>query len=227
MNEGRNIETRIQRYLDEIRTHLGDLSEEEINDVLESVYTHVHSELQTRSDGPPTLEYLEEVLKEMDPPDAYAKNILRTTEDFSTEKRISRYAIIGAALLPFGFGLALIFFPVSSVNPGATPTFWQWILRFTILPLGILAPFACTALGLMGISEIRISEGKVVGMPLAFFVGIFYPILVLDVVLFLFTAMVFSAEDYWNIVLAISLIVILIVDYFSLKYAWRKITTKS
>jgi hypothetical protein len=223
MSEVDLIEKRTRQYLNEIKSHLGELSTEEINEVMDSVLSHIHNELRERGGKAQTLQDLEEVLKEMDPPEAYAQGFLGSTTESSTRTRFSRYPIIGAALLPFGIGLALLFFPIFPSNAESGPTLWQWILRFTILPLGILTPFACTTLGFLGISEIRKSSGKVIGLLLSFFVTIFYPIIFLDLLLFWITASTFSAKDFWNIILTLYIIIILILDYAIIKTGWKAI----
>jgi hypothetical protein len=221
MSEVDLIEKRSHQYLDEVKAHLGELSPEEIDEVLDSVLSHIHNKMRERSEGAQTLHDLEEVLREMDPPEAYAQSVLHSPTQSSTRTRFSRYPIIGAILLPFGMGLALLFFPIFPSNTETIPTFWQWILRFTILPLGILAPFACTIIGLLGISEIRKSSGRVIGLPLSFFVTIFYPIIFLDLLLFWITASIFSSTDYWNIVFAMCIIIILVLDYVIIKAGWK------
>lgn len=223
MSEVDLIEKRTRQYLKEIKAHVGELSAEEIDEVLDNVLSHIHNEMRERSQEAPTLQDLEEVLREMDPPEAYAQSLLGSTTESSTRARFSRYPIIGAILLPFGIGLALLFFPIFPSDNGSVPTIWQWVLRLTILPLGILAPFACTALGFLGISEIRKSSGRVIGLPLSFFVAIFYPIIFLDLLIYWITASNFSATDYWNIVLALCIIIILVLDYVIIKAGWKAV----
>jgi hypothetical protein len=223
MSEVDLIEKRTRQYLDEVKAHLGELSTEEIDEVLDSVLSHIHNKMRERSEGEQTLHNLEEALREMDPPEAYAQSLLSSTIESSTQMRFSRYPIIGAALLPFGIGLAALFIPVFPGNTESDPTLWQWILRFTILPLGILAPFACTTLGFLGISEIRKSAGRVIGLPLSFFVTIFYPIIFLDLLIFWITASIFSAKEYWNIVFALCISIILILDYVIVKTGWKAV----
>ena len=51
---------------------------------------------------------------------------------------------------------------------------------FTLLPLGITAPFGTTILGWIAVSQIRRSAGKLYGMWLAVFDGLLFPLLLLD-----------------------------------------------
>ena len=60
------------------------------------------------------------------------------------------------------------------------PDWWQWILILTILLPGITAPFGTTILGVVALSDIRHSQGRITGLPLAVFDALFYPLLLLD-----------------------------------------------
>jgi len=143
---------------------------------------------------------------------------------------MSRKAIYGSIALPFGFLLILLFLPVSiqiiervdgRVVSAASPTVWQWIARFTILPAGIISPFISTALGLMAISEIRASKGRIIGMPLAVFVSLFYPIIVLDGLLFMLATALFGMKPWWNIVAPLVILVILLLDFLIIRQVWK------
>jgi uncharacterized membrane protein YqjE len=225
MNKATQIEARIGRYVEEVRAHLGDLTEEEIEEILSSIRSHIEGELHSRSEGQPTLEMVEALLQEMDSPESYGEGIGLLAADELVKRRFSRPPIIGTVLLPFGVVMALMFFMVSGTSTStagsSSTTAWQWVARFTVLPLGILAPFACTALGLMGVSEIRKSKGNVVGMPLAVFVGLFYPIIVLDAVLFVLTLWLFGDESYWNVAVLAVVLLMLVIDFFIIRATWR------
>ncbi len=117
--------------------------------------------------------------------------------------------------------MALSLFIAVPSSGGASISTGQWIARFTILPLGIIAPFACTALGLMGISEIRKSRGEVVGMPLATVVALFYPVVILDAILFFLTVRLFDSAPYWNLAIIAGVLLILVIDFFIIRAAWR------
>lgn len=220
---GTNLaEERINRYLSEVKAHLGDLTEEEVTEVVSSVRAHIDSELQERGDGPPTVEMIESVLKELDPPASYAESAAFLLDQASAERRFSRYAIFGAVWLPFGIIMALMTFVVTGASSSpSTTTVGQWVARLTILPLGILAPFACTALGLMAVSEIRKSKGSVVGMPLAVFVGLFYPVLILDAILFVLVTVLFQNETYWNVVSLATILLLVVIDYLIVRASWK------
>jgi hypothetical protein len=220
-------EDRINQYLDEIRSHLEFLSEDEIEEILMSVRSHINDELAVHGQEEPTLEMVETVLGQMDSPESYAEGFADRKMDVTKPKRISRQAIIAAILLPFGVIAAFLTFMIVPSSGNPSPTWFQWLMRLTILPLGIIAPFACTILGYIGISQIRNSEGEVVGLPLAFSVMMFYPTIVLDFFLFWVTASAFSTKEYWNIVLLVCILVILILDFVMIKSAWKAVYRKT
>ena len=99
--------------------------------------------------------------------------------------RLSRTALCGAVWAPCFLIVGMLFFmarPVAvhagDVPPG--PQWWQIILSFTLLPLGVAAPFGTTLLGGIAISQIRRSAGRLYGLRLAVFDALVYPLLVLD-----------------------------------------------
>jgi hypothetical protein len=214
-------ESQINQYLNEVQRNLESLSTVEQEEILENLQAHIYSELENRSLDSPTSEDVESVLIDMDSPESYADTSVDFTPETPKEKRTSRRAIIGAIILPFGFFLILLIIPLSASNTATPVSTWQTILRITLLPMSILAPFASTALGLLGISEIRNSYGEVYGMPLAVFVSLFYPILVLDLILFIIGWSVLSDIDGWDFIPLVWLILVLVIDYFIIRSTWR------
>src|SRR5262249_50236320 len=100
--------------------------------------------------------------------------------------KFSRTAIVGAAWAPLFFIFGLTYFWASvpvAVDPGskpAGPEWWQVILMFTLLPLGLAAPFATTILGWISVSQIRQARGRLCGLGLAVFDGLLFALLALD-----------------------------------------------
>ena len=98
--------------------------------------------------------------------------------------RFSRIAIWGAIWAPLFFVGLMFFHPsVVVVGPGSPPpgpAWWQIVLRLTLLPLGLTAPFGTTILGGIAVSKIRRSAGRLYGLWLAVFDGLFFPLLTLD-----------------------------------------------
>ena len=98
--------------------------------------------------------------------------------------RLSRPAVWGAILAPFFFVMIMLKFVGHGevVVEGRQPTgpqWWQYLLRFTILPTGLAAPFATTILGMISISQIRHSAGKLHGLGLAVADTLLFPLLAL------------------------------------------------
>jgi predicted Ser/Thr protein kinase len=102
-------------------------------------------------------------------------------------EKFSRKAIIGACWIPFiMFAMAtMVAIPAAQAATRSGPTWWQIALAVLTLPLAFTAPFGATILGWLAVSDIRRSRGRIAGLPLAVFDGLFFPLLVLDVFVFL------------------------------------------
>ena len=98
------------------------------------------------------------------------------------EPRFSRTAIVGACWAPFFFITALLYFTGRAMPTGQShgPSWGQILMTLTILPLGFTAPFGTTILGWIAVAQIRRSAGKLYGLGLAVFDGLFFPLLMLD-----------------------------------------------
>jgi serine/threonine protein kinase len=97
--------------------------------------------------------------------------------------RFSRTAIVGAAWASLSFVLFALFCMHLQVVPAGQytgPEWWQIGLRFTVLPLGLLAPFGATLLGVIALSQIRHAAGRLCGLGLALFDALLFPLLMLD-----------------------------------------------
>jgi len=235
MNDLTTIENRINQYLDAVREQIFGLSQSEVDSIIEDLRGHIDAAMLAHGNQP-TLENAEVVLAEMDPPESFAPDLDETT---GVIPKVSRTAIIGAVLLPFGILMATLFllpasFTTYSAIDGVTTsnlpatTWWQWLLRFTMLPLGIISPFATTILGLVSISQIRASKGKLVGKPLALIDALFYPILVLDGLLIAFMFLIIANIPDGNLALTeglalLSYLLVIIIDLIIVGIAWLKI----
>jgi len=235
MNETKRIENQINQYLNAVRENLFGLSNDEIDSIIDDLREHIDKSLQAHG-GQPTLENTRAVLAEMDPPESFAPDFEATS---APNAKVSRLAIIGAVLLPFGIVAALLLLvPVSStvysavdgvaVSSEPQVAWWQWVLRFTVLPLGAISPFATTILGLMSISQIRASKGRLIGKPLALLDALFYPLLVLDGLLITLMFGLIGTIPSGNLTLTellsvLSYIVVILVDLMIVAVAWRKI----
>jgi hypothetical protein len=146
------------------------------------------------------------------------------SNDTSPNRRISRLAVIGALLIPFGFFLVLFFFPLSRSTTPTSPSNWQTLLRFTLLPLSVVAPIASTALGFISTSQIRNSNGTIYGLPLAVFVSLIYPIIVLDLILIFIGWTLLGTIEGASIIPLAWLFLILVIDYLIVRFTWRAAT---
>ena len=235
MTEITAIENRINQYLDAVRESLSGLSQDEVDSIIDDLREHIDAAMQAHGDQP-TLENVEAVLAVMDPPESFAPEIDETSEVIP---KVSRTAIIGAVLLPFGILMVTLFFlpasfttysAIAGVTTSSLPetTWWQWLLRITILPLGIISPFATTILGLVSISQIRASKGKLIGKTLALLDALFYPLLLLDgLVLALMFAIIASIPDghlaLTETLTLLSYFLVIIIDLIIVIITWLKI----
>ncbi len=98
-----------------------------------------------------------------------------------SEPRFSRTAIVGACWSVFGL-LAALFSLIALVEggPGQTPTRLGLILAVALVPLGLTSLFGTTILGLIAISQIRHSSGRLCGLSLAVFDALLFPLLALN-----------------------------------------------
>ncbi|MDQ3623372.1 MAG: hypothetical protein M3463_12915 [Verrucomicrobiota bacterium] len=175
--------------------------------------------------------------------------------------RYSRTAIVGAVwagLFFVGLVIAAVFYlslgsyDVSggASNPNPTPVRLLFFLSPILLP-AVTAPFGTTILGLMAVSQIRRSAGRLYGLGLAWFDALLFPLLALDGLIgwFWLTAsrmfMDFYANpalqnrpnvnpalrvklanflsDYPSVPILVALISIGLVDFFIIRRVWRGI----
>ncbi len=171
----------------------------------------------------------------------------------ATGPQYSRKAIIGFCWAPFLFLALMLTFMVSTLGPvpehvdsgasmvNAAPnrTLWQWALMFTVLPLGVTAPFGTTILGVIAIGDIRHSRGKLVGLPLAVTDALLFPLLCLDAIIVGLFGLIcyYGLQSYAAgatqepaisslgfVVLLLSLPVCVAVDSWIIRGVWRSAT---
>lgn len=95
--------------------------------------------------------------------------------------RLSRTALLGALWAPW-FPLLLVLFLWNSPEENGEhhgPAWWQYGLLFTLLLLGLAAPFGTTILGAVAARQIRHAAGRLYGLTLAVFDLLVYPLLVM------------------------------------------------
>ena len=113
------------------------------------------------------------------------------------DPRFSRTAIWGAVWALFVFGVPPMFLGHQVPLPAgeyAGPAWWQTLLMILLVPTGMTAPFGTTILGWISVSQIRRSEGKLYGLGLAVFDGLLFPLMALDVAIWLIVGNVWRAN---------------------------------
>ncbi|MDI1311144.1 serine/threonine-protein kinase, partial [Prosthecobacter sp.] len=109
-------------------------------------------------------------------------------DDITGPPRYSRAAIVGACWVPVTFlsfvAVAMVSFQVRG-DPASGPEWWQLAILIPALILGVTGPFGTTILGWVAVSQIRRSAGRILGLPLALFDGLLYPLGFLSGVLLL------------------------------------------
>lgn len=107
--------------------------------------------------------------------------------------------------------MTLAIIAILSVPLGAAVTLSPTLIKFAggllpliLLPAALLAPLGSTLLGWVAVSRIRRSRGQLHGMGLAVFSGLLFPLLVLDVLIFvvgggIFMALIRGGEATFNL----------------------------
>lgn len=148
-------------------------------------------------------------------------NNLYSQENDPQKRQFSRMAIFGTAILPFGFLLVLFFIPISASTFTRDESIFQLMLRYGLMMLALIAPFAATVLGFLSISQIRNSNGRVYGLPLAVFTSLFYPILFLSLILVFLGWTFLASISGSSLIPLIWLFVILLIDYLIIRFTWQ------
>ena len=154
--------------------------------------------------------------------------------------KFSRLAIAGAVWAVVFFFFFLTWFMATArveVHPGQTPpgpTWWQILLRFTLLPLGIAAPFGTTILGRIALSQICRSAGRLYGLGLALFDSLLFPLLLVDGLIWYLLAvnirqrLMWAAASSWLWLADIgpqlfAAVLLVAVDLLVIFWAWRAV----
>jgi tRNA A-37 threonylcarbamoyl transferase component Bud32 len=155
------------------------------------------------------------------------------------ESRFSRAAIVGACLAPIFFVAFLMYFTANvQTSPGEYhgPPLLQKLAAVVLGGLGITAPFGTTMLGWISVTQIRRSAGKLYGLGLAVFDGLLFPLLALNVAVWLVVGNLFRANppqygtalgaflvEHKAIIPLSMLLVCLAVDLFIIRRVWRAV----
>ena len=228
MDHEKKIEGRITRYLEMVAANIGGVPADEQEEILRNVESHIYEALNVRAGENPTIADVEAVLAEMDPPESYAETDKHTAESATdvpvAGAKICKTAVVGALWIPFGFLVLLLVLHSRVVHGQESGLFIiSYISLFVILPLSVLSPFGSTALGWIAISKIKSARGRLIGMPLAVGVALFYPLCALDGVLAYCATLLCqdSWRDHWQWVTVVSAIIILALDFFIIRAVWK------
>jgi hypothetical protein len=116
---------------------------------------------------------------------------------------------------------------------------WMHLILATVILLpGLTAPLGTTILGCSALGDIRRAEGRLLGLPLAIFDALLYPLLLLDALVFLAVGSVcafasvllarFASASGMTVMFAVaftfipSLVICLILDFFIVRAVWRR-----
>jgi isoprenylcysteine carboxyl methyltransferase (ICMT) family protein YpbQ len=122
---------------------------------------------------------------------------------------VSRFAIAGAVFFPFGFLLILLFFPVTA-------------LIVVLIALGGIALIISTTFGFLGIRQIREAGGTYYGMRLSVFLSLFYPIIILNLLLFMLGWSILGSIITSSLLPLVFLVVVVLVDYWIVRVTWNR-----
>ncbi|MEE9369776.1 MAG: hypothetical protein V3V05_13080 [Pontiella sp.] len=105
MNLPIELKTRIYEHISLVQQHLGELPADEKREILQSIETHAYDALAARSNGEPTLEVLEAIIAEMDPPESYGSAIpliaSSSGSSISSRGKILFFGVIGTLCVLF------------------------------------------------------------------------------------------------------------------------------
>ena len=129
-----------------------------------------------------------------------------------SKPKISRYAVSGAIILPLGLLVFLLVFPTN------LPT----TLTALLIALGGIAIIASTTMGFLAIRQIRSTAGRYSGIRLAVFLSLFYPIILLDLLLFALGWSILGRLTTSSLAPLVWLVVVILVDYWIVRISWNR-----
>jgi hypothetical protein len=134
---------RIERYLGRVEAHLGELTEDDREEVLGDLSAHIHDAIARLAPEGPTEADVTAVLMEMDPPSSFGPAPRRAAPPPPPPPVASSFPVAETILLAVAIGVLLLtLLPIWSTDPssGATPALG--LVVFALL-LGIAAVVAC------------------------------------------------------------------------------------
>ena len=153
------------------------------------------------------------------------------SEDKTGQRKFSRAAIVGACWAPLSIFavVPLIMYWLAKESSPADASVSPGILLILLLPLfvllGVPPLFGTTILGIVSITHIRHSSGRLYGMGLALFDALLFPLILLNIVIILITASNIVQSPLGHAgqyVLPIAVLACPVLDFFIIWWAWRK-----
>lgn len=199
----------IDRHLDAIEASLraSGTTRSERMSILEDIENQIREMLEERTSGTPQENEVRAIIAELDAPESYRSSVdsevaatipLEAATLPPSPPRLSKSAVFGALwAIPFFICVPLFFFIVPAVtNPSsaAETPMWQFI-RLQGLIATMTAPFGATLLGVIAISQIRHSQGRLYGRGLAVGTALLFPLLATFPVCFGLVVFAFSFLD--------------------------------
>lgn len=229
MEQEREVTRAIGAYLERVAAELGGVPADEKDAILQEIESHIYDALQKRCGKSPSIEELDIVLGEMDAPQSYRRNQAPAGIAVTQGPRFCKYPIVGAVFASLSLILGILLW-VCNGAAEEPPTLLKYIMYATLVP-GLAAPVVTTALGLVGVSAIRASRGRLIGMPLAVAMSLLYPLTGLTAMLTFgvgHSARIFAPgldmPRMHNLVTAaacLGLVVAVVVDIFIISRVWR------
>lgn len=139
------------------------------------------------------------------------------------QRRFSRTAIVGACLS----ALALFWIPAALIYVGEIikSDLEEFIMWVCIL-IGSMPVFATTILGMVSITQIRHSSGRVYGIGLALFDTLLFPLILLNIIMFCVFAgnivQIPLGPYYGKYVVFAVILACPLLDFLIIRWAWRK-----
>lgn len=172
----------VDEHLDAVEAVLsqGGMNRPERRRIIDEIEVQVHEMLAIYGENPCVAD-VQSVLAKLDPPEAYAAagepavaSMPEKTSAPDSEPKYSKLAIVGAMWIAMFSLIFLIAAQGSSV-----------LIRNIIMIIVFTAPFGATTLGWIAVSQIRHSQGRLYGMGLALFDGLFFPLAAISVAIFI------------------------------------------
>jgi serine/threonine protein kinase len=147
-------------------------------------------------------------------------------EKSTTSRKFSRTAIVGAclsALVLFWMPAALIY--VGEIHKSDLQEFIMWVC----ILIGCTPVFCTTILGIVSITQIRHSSGRLYGIGLALFDALLFPLILLNIIMFGVFAGNFVqiplGPNYGKYVIFAVILACPMLDFLIIRWAWRKANT--